>query len=59
MFILPPSEFDPQPGFPEARVVIDAVSNAILQARPEKVVCQSTIGAQAAESNLLSQRTLM
>ncbi|CAB3722466.1 NmrA family NAD(P)-binding protein [Achromobacter piechaudii] len=58
-FILPPSEFDPEPGFPEAQAVIDAVSKAIEKARPEKVVCLSTIGAQAQESNLLTQRTLM
>ncbi|MCP2091798.1 UNVERIFIED_ORG: uncharacterized protein YbjT (DUF2867 family) [Paraburkholderia sediminicola] len=59
VFILPPSEFDPTPGFPEARAVIDAVSTAILKARPEKVVCLSTIGAQASESNLLTQHTMM
>lgn len=59
VFILPPSEFDPAPDFPEARAVIDAVSTAILKARPKKVVCLSTIGAQAGESNLLTQRTLM
>ncbi|MBI0329410.1 NmrA family NAD(P)-binding protein [Burkholderia plantarii] len=59
VFILPPSEFDPEPGFPEARAVIDAVSAAIVRARPEKVVCLSTIGAQAQQSNLLTQRTLM
>jgi uncharacterized protein YbjT (DUF2867 family) len=59
VFILPPSEFDPAPGFPEARAVIDAVSTAILKARPKKVVCLSTIGAQAHESNLLTQRTLI
>ncbi|MFP3552197.1 NmrA family NAD(P)-binding protein [Paraburkholderia sp. SIMBA_049] len=59
VFILPPSEFDPAPDFPEARAVIDAVSTALLTARPEKVVCLSTIGAQAGESNLLTQRTLM
>jgi len=59
VFILPPSEFDPEPGFPEARAVIDAVSAAIVKARPEKVVCLSTIGAQAQQSNLLTQRTLM
>ncbi|ALL71650.1 putative nucleoside-diphosphate-sugar epimerase (plasmid) [Paraburkholderia caribensis MBA4] len=59
VFVLPPSEFDPEPGFPEARAVIDAVSAAIVKARPEKVVCLSTIGAQAQESNLLTQRTLM
>jgi NAD(P)H dehydrogenase (quinone) len=59
VFILPPSEFDPAPDFPEAVAVIDAVEAALLAAHPEKVVCLSTIGAQAAQINLLSQRTLM
>ncbi|EDT40152.1 NmrA family NAD(P)-binding protein [Burkholderia ambifaria] len=59
VFILPPPEFDPAPGFPEARKVIEAVSAALLKAQPEKVVCLSTIGAQADEINLLTQRTLM
>jgi uncharacterized protein YbjT (DUF2867 family) len=59
VFILPPSEFDPAPGFPEARAVIDAVREALQAAAPGKVVCLSTIGAQATETNLLTQRTLM
>lgn len=59
VFILPPPEFDPEPGFPEARKVIEAVSAALLTARPGKVVCLSTIGAHADELNLLTQRTLM
>lgn len=59
VFILPPSDFDPQPGFPEARKVITAVALAIEAAAPQKVVCLSTIGAQAEQLNLLSQRTLM
>jgi NAD(P)H dehydrogenase (quinone) len=59
VFILAPSEFDPAPGFPEARAVIAAVKTALESARPEKVVCLSTIGAQAAQSNLLTQRTLL
>jgi uncharacterized protein YbjT (DUF2867 family) len=59
VFILPPSEFDPSPGFPEARRVIEAVKAALESARPGKVVCLSTIGAQATKTNLLSQRTLM
>jgi NAD(P)H dehydrogenase (quinone) len=59
VFILPPSEFDPSPGFPEARAVIAAVRAALESARPGRVVCLSTIGAQATRSNLLTQRTLM
>src|ERR1700729_915645 len=59
VFILPPSEFDPEPGFPEARAVIDTVKTALEAERPGKVVCLSTIGAQATQSNLLTQRTLM
>ena len=58
-FILPPSEFDPEPGFPEARRVITAVAAALAEARPGKVVCLSTIGADAPHENLLTQRTLM
>jgi uncharacterized protein YbjT (DUF2867 family) len=59
IFILPPSQFDPLPGFPEARAVIDAVKSALESASPGKVVCLSTIGAQASQPNLLTQRTLM
>jgi uncharacterized protein YbjT (DUF2867 family) len=59
VFILPPPIFDPEPGFPEAKAVISAVRRALDASRPGKVVCLSTIGAQAAQSNLLSQRTLM
>ena len=59
IFILPPSEFDPSPGFPEALRVIGAVKKAIASARPKKIVCLSTIGAQATRPNLLTQRTLL
>jgi len=59
VFVLPPPNFDPEPGFPEARAVISAVRQALDAMRPAKVVCLSTIGAQATQSNLLSQRTLM
>jgi uncharacterized protein YbjT (DUF2867 family) len=59
VFILPPPNFDPEPGFPEARAVISAVRQALDATRPARVVCLSTIGAQAEQSNLLSQRTLM
>jgi uncharacterized protein YbjT (DUF2867 family) len=59
VFILPPSEFDPEPGFPEAKRVIAAVTAALTEAHPGKVVCLSTIGADAPHENLLTQRTLM
>ncbi|BBQ00926.1 NmrA family protein (plasmid) [Burkholderia sp. SFA1] len=59
VFILPPPEFDPAPGFPEARAVIDAIVAAVKRAKPRKIVCLSTIGAQAAHSNLLTQRMLL
>src|SRR3979411_3181284 len=59
VFVLPPPNFDPEPGFPEAKAVISAVRQALDAARPAKVVCLSSIGAQAAQSNLLSQLTLM
>jgi uncharacterized protein YbjT (DUF2867 family) len=59
VFILPPSDFDPEPGYPEARSVIDAVVKALRASRPKKVVCLSTIGADAKTENLLTQRTLM
>ncbi|CAB3753721.1 NmrA family NAD(P)-binding protein [Paraburkholderia humisilvae] len=59
VFVLPPSEFDPAPGFHEARAVINAVKAALEIARPAKVVCLSTVGAHAQRPNLLTQRTLM
>ena len=59
VFILPPSVFDPAPGYPEARAVIDAVVTALKRAKPGRVLCLSAIGADAQQDNLLSQRTLM
>jgi uncharacterized protein YbjT (DUF2867 family) len=59
VFILPPSDFDPEPGYPEAKRVIDQVTRALIAARPQRVVCLSTIGADAPHDNLLTQRTLM
>ncbi|WP_457299816.1 NmrA family NAD(P)-binding protein [Phyllobacterium sp. P5_D12] len=59
VFILPPSEFDPEPGYPEAQKVIDSVVAAIEAARPKKILCLSTIGADAKQDNLLSQRTML
>jgi len=47
--------FRSQPGFPEARAAIQSIRQALERARPPKVVCLSTIGANAPQSNLLNQ----
>lgn len=54
-FIMLPSNFDPSPGFPEARAVIATLRSAVAQAQPAKLVVLSTIGANAAQPNLLNQ----
>lgn len=54
-----PPIFDPTPGFPEAKAIIAAVTTAIEAAKPPKVVCLSTIGAQATQTNLLHQLGLL
>ena len=59
VFILPPSEFDPEPGYPESQKVIDAMVAALKAARPSRVLCLSTVGADASVDNLLTQRTMM
>jgi uncharacterized protein YbjT (DUF2867 family) len=55
VFVLLPPNFDPSPGFPESRAMIAALHGALEAARPARVVCLSTIGAQATQTNLLSQ----
>jgi NAD(P)H dehydrogenase (quinone) len=59
VFILPPSEFDPVPGYTQSRETIEAIVAALIAARPGKVLCLSTIGANAVQDNLLTQRTLI
>ena len=59
VFILIPPMFDPSPGFPEARTTIATLTAALKAARPPKIVCLSTIGAQATQPNLLNQLGLV
>jgi len=59
VFILIPPVFDPKPGFPEAQAVASALKSALAAARPGKVVYLSTIGADAKETNLLTQHTII
>ena len=58
-FVLLPPTFDPSPGFVEARRAIDALSTALRASGVARVVCLSTIGADATEENLLTQLRLM
>ena len=59
VFVLLPPNFDPSPGFPESRGIIATVRAALEQAAPDKVVCLSTIGAQAPQQNLLTQLQIL
>jgi uncharacterized protein YbjT (DUF2867 family) len=59
VFVLIPPVFDPSPGFAEAQATAAALKSALQLARPERVVYLSTIGAQATQTNLLSQHTLI
>jgi NAD(P)H dehydrogenase (quinone) len=59
VFVLVPPIFDPLPEFPEARAIGVALRSALEVARPGRVVYLSTIGAQASQSNLLSQHGII
>ena len=58
-FVLLPPVFDPTPGFVESRRNIAAISAALRAARVPRVVVLSTIGADAAPENLLTQLQLL
>lgn len=59
VFVMLPPCFDPTPGFHEVLDILDALRPALLAANPAKVVCLSTIGAQASNPNLLTQLGIM
>jgi uncharacterized protein YbjT (DUF2867 family) len=59
VFILAPPNFDPFPGFPEAHAIAAALKTALTASHPRSVVYLSTIGAQATETNLLTQHTII
>ena len=58
VFVLLPPIFDPHPGFLEAYAVANAVRDAVRAAGVGKVLYLSTVGAQAKQTNLLSQHTI-
>jgi len=59
VFILIPPVFDPAPGFTEAHAIAASLKFALAAAQPARVVYLSTVGAQATQTNLLSQHTLI
>ena len=59
VFLLVPPIFDPAPGFPEAHAIAASLTEALSSAAPARVVYLSTIGAQAVQSNLLSQHSII
>ena len=59
VFVLLPPHFDPSPDFRESNVAIDTFYKALSAASPGKVVCLSTVGAQATQPNLLNQLGLL
>jgi NAD(P)H dehydrogenase (quinone) len=59
VFVLVPPSFDPQPGFPEAQKTAATLKTALEAAQPGRVVYLSTVGAQAKQTNLLSQHTII
>lgn len=59
VFAMLPPIFDPSPGFPEARALIASFRSALAVASPRRVVCLSTVGAQAKQQNLLTQLTIL
>ncbi|MFK0033658.1 NAD(P)H-binding protein [Pseudomonas monteilii] len=55
VFVLLPPSFDPDPGFSASTSIIHNLRVALEAAAPRRVVCLSTVGAQATRQNLLSQ----
>lgn len=59
IFILLPPNFDPSDDFDETTKIINNIKTALIAAAPEKVVCLSTIGAQAKPKSILSQLSIL
>lgn len=59
VFVMLPPLFDPSPGFPECRQLVTALRKALEAAQPPRIVCLSTIGAQATQTSLLTQLQIL
>lgn len=54
-FVMLPPAYDQAPGLAQGHARADAIRNAIVKARPSKVVALSTYGAQVARPNLFNE----
>ena len=59
VFLMIPPDYDPAPGFPHIRAIIDTVSKAVEAARPGKLVFLSSVGAQVEAFSLLNNARLI
>jgi uncharacterized protein YbjT (DUF2867 family) len=59
VFVMLPPLFDPSPGFPEAKGLIDSLSVALRQSEANRIVALSTIGGHVTRPNLLNGLHLM
>ncbi|MGF6241833.1 MULTISPECIES: NmrA family NAD(P)-binding protein [Paraburkholderia] len=59
VFVMLPSNFDQADGFPETVRMVTSIRRALEETLPQRVVCLSTIGARATQSNLLSKLGIM
>jgi len=59
VFVMLPPLFDPSPGFPEAKGLIDSLSAALRQSKAKRIVALSTIGAHVTRPNLLNGLHMM
>jgi uncharacterized protein YbjT (DUF2867 family) len=60
VFVMIPANFAPDPGFTEARTILASLKRALAQARPARVVCLSSIGAQrTSKLGLITQLHLL
>ena len=59
VFLMIPPDYDPAPGFPAVRRIIDAVSAAVIAARPGKLVFLSTVGAHVERPSLLNNSRMV
>jgi NAD(P)H dehydrogenase (quinone) len=57
--VLVPPNFDPSPDFREAHTTAASLRLTLETARPGRIVYLSTIGAQASQTNLLTQHTII